>query len=95
MTSKEALRKLKDECISPLEEGSGYNNWIIELYSTIKQDLKRLETLEKENKHLKFEKQDLKFNESIITKRCYKLKQENEELKQEIKELKEVLEYDK
>lgn len=49
--SLEALEELKDEIIPDYaleyEDDEGYKGWVIELYNTIKQDLERLEMLEK------------------------------------------------
>ena len=53
MTSKEALEELKDYLIKPINKSSEFNEWVIEIYDTIKQDLERKEQLEKENKELK------------------------------------------
>ena len=56
--SLEALEKLKDEIIPDYaleyEDDEGYKDWVIELYLTIKQDLERLEQLEKENQDFRY-----------------------------------------
>ena len=80
MTSKEALEKFKLLYESKCKSSNNIIGFDM-CYTTIKQDLERLEELEEEN-------QDLKDNEKIITDYGYNLVIENEKYKKAIEILK-------
>lgn len=86
--SLEALEELKDEIIPDFaldyEEQEDYNDWIEGLYQTIKQDLDRLEELEKE-----YERLDRDHHSIYLD--CCDLETENQKLKKAIDVLKDSL----
>lgn len=77
ITQEEALKKI-DKCLNDNIVG--------------RSEYKDLEKIEKENIRLKFENQELKFNETMLSNYGYDLKLENEKLKKAIEKEISILE---